>query len=196
MNSNKVNLTWNLKNFTNDMCEGSMINEGRGNIVIRGVVKNNVRPNPSVVYWASAPPTTGTSFSGSGLPFPNPEVAYDRTPNAGVVKANDDNSFEFRIEYPNAYYVGLGSLYVPPHVHIKICEEGANDRYFSVKIDEGIPFRTLTHPAPPSLNPRSGPGFYSIEEGEVRSQEQILRDSAYPDVNEMPDNFWGRRPPR
>lgn len=196
MSNNEVNMSWMQKSFINDMCEGKMVNEGHGSIVVRGIVKNTKTANPSVVYWAAAPPTRGTSFSGSGLPFPNPEVAYDRTPNSGVVKANNDGSFEFRIQYPNSYYVGLGSLYINPHVHIKICEEGSDEKYFSVKIDEGIPFRTLTHPAPPSKNPRSGPHFYHIEEEEVRSQEQILRDSAYPEINEMPDNFWGRRPPR
>ena len=34
----------------------------------------------------------------------------------------------------------------------------------------------------------------------ARSQERILRDSAYPEYNtippKIPDNFWGLRPPR
>lgn len=195
MSNNEVNLQWVQKSFINDMCSGKMINETNGSIVVRGVIKNT-NINQSVVYWASAPPTRGTSFSGSGLPFPNPEVAYDRTPNAGVVKPNNNGEFEFRIQYPNAYYIGLGSLYIAPHFHIKICGDNSDEQYFSVQIDDGIPFRTLTHPAPPSKNPRSGPEFYKIEENIVRSQEQILRDSAYPEVNEMPDNFWGKRPPR
>jgi hypothetical protein len=29
----------------------------------------------------------------------------------------------------------------------------------------------------------------------VRTQEQILRDSAYPDENKMASNFWGLKPP-
>ena len=31
--------------------------------------------------------------------------------------------FSFKLKYPNSYYVGLGSLYVSPHLHFKICEE-------------------------------------------------------------------------
>ena len=29
----------------------------------------------------------------------------------------------------------------------------------------------------------------------VRTQEQVLRDSGYPEDNRMPDNFWGLKPP-
>ncbi len=39
-----------------------------------------------VKYWASAPPTYGQSFTGSGMPYPNPAVAFQDTPNKGVVK--------------------------------------------------------------------------------------------------------------
>jgi hypothetical protein len=38
--------------------------------------------------------------------------------------------------------------------------------------------------------------FYSEPEKGARSQESILRSSAYPLTNSMPDNFWGDRPPR
>ena len=30
----------------------------------------------------------------------------------------------------------------------------------------------------------------------VRTQEQVLRDSGYPEDNKMHDDFWGLRPPR
>ena len=94
----------------------------------------------------------------------------------------------------------MGTLYVPPHLHIKICEEGF-DKFMSIKIGAGIPYRTLTHPAPPSLNPRIDSTFYNNdEELTVRSQEQILRDGGYPEYGtippEIPSNFWGKRPPR
>jgi len=38
--------------------------------------------------------------------------------------------------------------------------------------------------------------FYCEPEKGARSQEAILRASAYPSTNTMPDNFWGERPPR
>ena len=128
--------------------------EGTGDIVVQGEINSSI-PDPIIVYWAANPPTYGQGYSGSALPYYDSIQAFDRTPNIGAVKAVN-RKFEFRIKYPNSYYVGLGSLYVPPHVHFKICENKNLDinkiksegDYHTIQIDEGIPFRTLTHPAP------------------------------------------------
>ena len=107
-----------------------------------------------------------------------------------------------------------GSLYIPPHLHFKICtdkklkdeltnlnvselQKTINDKkdnitYHSIKIDSGIPFRTLTHPSPPSDVSRDSVMFYYCPGSKLPvSQEQVLRDSGYPEKNEMPSNFWG-----
>lgn len=47
-----------------------------------------------------------------------------------------------------------------------------------------------------SKKPRLSAMFYCEPEKGARSQEAILRASAYPATNTMPDNFWGDRPPR
>ena len=199
-NSNHVELEkegWRSKFFSKELCEGVIENKGDGNIEITGKLKI-AKNKAKVVYWAANPPDFNVSFSGSGLPYPSPEMAFQNTKNIGSVVA-ENGIFKIRLFYPSAYYVALGSLYVPPHIHLKICEEGY-DKYFSIKIGAGVPYRTLTHPAPPSLNPRLDSVFYNNEDLTVRSQEQILRDGAYPDYNtippEIPSNFWGKRPPR
>jgi len=179
--------------FENEACQGTITDMGSGDLLVTGQL-NNINAG-KLFYWAAAPPTYGTSFSGSGHPYPNPVVAFDNTPNKGAVEILA-GGFEFNIHYPNAYYVGLGSLYVPPHINLKLCKEGSEDTYFSITIDDGIPFRTLTYPAPPSKKPRISPMFYHECEKGARSQEAILRSGAYPTVNKMPDNFWGDRPPR
>ena len=180
--------------FDKDVCSGTVAFINSRNLVVSGQLKNN-NTTASIYYWASAPPSTGLSFSGSGMPYPSPEVAYDRTPNKGVVNSVN-GSFTFNIKYPNAYYIGLGTLYIPPHINFKVSEEGKADAYFSVQIDDGIPFRMLTYPAPPTLKPRISPQFYCEPEKGARTQEQILLSSSYPSTNTMPDNFWGNRPPR
>jgi hypothetical protein len=262
---------WRTKYFERIDCKGIAINEGQGEIIVQGEVKSET-PDPTIVYWAPNPPTYSSSFSGSALPYHDSIQAYDRTPNVGAVKAVN-RKFEFRIRYPNAYYVGLGSLYVPPHIHFKVCEkqgwskgtggvrwlmpepnnlidnnnsmapgetemmeetienqnvnrmnnlnQAVNNKntnnnknmnnlleennidlkddktYHTIQLDDGIPFRTLTYPAPPSKNPRTSPMFYHCSRNQlpVRGQEKILRDAGYPDVNKMPDNFWGLKPP-
>lgn len=184
---------WRQTLFNKDMCQGSIMYRGSGDLVIQGQLKDN--SSSKLFFWAAAPPTYGISFSGSGMPYPDPLVAYDRTPNKGIVNVSN-GSFTINMKYPNAYYVGLGSLYVPPHINFKVCQDGQSDKYFSVEVDGGIPFRTLTYPAPPSKKPRTSAMFYCEPEKGARSQESILRVSAYPETNTMPDNFWGDRPPR
>ena len=185
---------WRQIFFNKHACQGVVLNEGTGDVVVKGTVNSN-SPNPVVIYWAANPPTYSTSFSGSGLPYPNPEVAYNRTSNAGAVRANN-REFSFKLKHPNAYYVGLGTLYIPPHVHIKVCESDVEDIHHTIQLGEGIPFRTLTYPAPPSEAPRISPLFYQSVNNVVRTQEQIIRDGGYPLENKMPTNFWGLRPPR
>ena len=225
---------WRTKYFEKIDCKGIAINNGEGEILVQGEVKSKT-PNPVIVYWAPNPPTYSSSFSGSALPFHDSIQAYYKTPNVGATQCNN-RKFEFRIQYPNSYYIGLGSLYVPPHVHFKICEEshwkggtggvrfmipGPNNsntapgesnnedinnkvqdvinsnEFHTIQIDEGIPFRTLTYPSPPSKNPRTSPMFYHCGKNKlpIRGQEQVLRDSGFPEVNKMPNNFWGLKPP-
>ena len=186
--------------FNKDMCDGTIIYNPNGELLVSGQLKNS-SPNSVISFWAAAPPTKGISFSGSGMPYPSPAVAYDRTPNKGVITAVNGR-FNFVLKYPNAYYIGLGSLYIPPHINFKITEPGLQSQQtpkthnFSVQIDDGIPFRMLTYPAPPTNKPRISPLFYCEPEKGARTQESILRASSYPSTHTMPSNFWGDRPPR
>jgi hypothetical protein len=186
--------SWQKKLFNHELCSGTLSYHGSGDLIIKGQLKDSMM-SCKLFFWAAAPPTLGISFSGSGMPYPDASVAYDRTPNRGIVDVKN-GQFTIHMKYPNAYYIGLGSLYVPPHVNFKLCQEGQADSYMSIQIDDGIPFRTLTYPAPPSKKPRTSPLFYHEPEYGARSQEDILRVSAYPATNTTPDNFWGKRPPR
>jgi hypothetical protein len=189
---------WRNKFFDKTLCQGEIINNLDGNIVVKGklkIPKQNVR----VVYWASNPPDGTYSFSAAGMPYPSPEIAFENTVNKGSI-ISDGDSFEFKIYYPNSYYVGQGSLYMPPHVFVKICDP-EYDNVETIQLGPGIPFRTLTPPGPPTKNHRNSPLFYyneSLKNMDVRTQEQILRDSGYPVFDvippKMPDNFWGLRP--
>jgi hypothetical protein len=168
------------------------LNNGDGNVTVRGTVQSKTL-NPVIVFWAPNPPDYRSSFSGSGLPFANPGQAYDKTPNYGAVRAMG-RQFEFKIKNPNAYYAGLGTLYIPPHVNVKVCEDGETDKHHVIELGQGVAYRSLTYPS--GNKPRIGPMFYSQPNLPVRGQEQILKDSAYPSDNVASDDFWGLRPSR
>ena len=186
-------MNWREKLFNEKKCKGVIYNEGDGDIIVSGTVNSNI-DNPNIIFWAPSPADHLTSYSGSGLPFPNAEMAYENTPNKGMVKAKN-KSFSFRLKYPNAYYAHLGTLYISPLVNIKVCDSINEHSFITINIDQGIPYRTLTYPSPPGKNPYSSPLFFHTPEKEVRSQEQILRDSSYPKENKTPDNWWGLKPP-
>jgi hypothetical protein len=194
---------WRTLFFNNSLCEGSLQQNQQGNVDVKGkLIVNDISLNAKITYWAANPAETHYSFSGSNLPFSSPEVAFENTVNIGSSNVVN-GEFNFSIIYPNSYYAGLGTMYVPPSVNIKICDTNYENNIETIVLGPGVPFRTLVHPAPPSKNNRISPNFYkneSIENIDVRTQEQILLDSAYPIYDvvppEIPDNFWGLRPPR
>ena len=168
---------------------------GVGNHVVNGNIPLGML-DCKVVFWAANPPNFRHSFSGSGLPFGSYQQAYENTPNRGAVKTRD-GSFEFRVRYPNAYYMGLGSVYMEPSVQIKVCENGSDGKVQTIKLGHGIPFRMMTYPpSQEGTRPRRSPMFYAGRHDlPHRTQEQLLRDSGYPEENVMPKSFWGNAVP-
>ena len=194
VDNNTCGGNWRKVAFEKYNCKGIALNSGNGDITIKGEVITQSN-NPKIVFWAPNAPTYNSSFSGSGLPYYNPEQAYENTPNVGAVIA-ENRQFSFKIFYPNSYYVGLGSVYMSPRVNIKICEEGSDEgEVHTILLGEGIPFRSLTYPPVNGSVPRKDPLFYyGTDDLPVIGQEQILRNSAYPDNNQTPQNFWGLKP--
>lgn len=176
-----------------DECVCDISYDNNGSVLINGSVKN-YSPNSTLIFWAASPPDYRTSYTGSGLPYPNYEIAYENTPNKGTVPIVN-GSFTFNIRYPSGYYAGLGSAYVKPHLNLQINSMGKLGPVSVVSLGEGIPFRLLTYPPIPETAPRTSPAFYDVRHYlPVRTQEQILRDSDYPNNLKMPANFWGLRP--
>ena len=177
-------------------CE-TEINEGTGDFTVKGNVPDGTPSNSTVVFWAANPATYSTSYSGSSLPYASPSMAFENTPNKGAVKVRSDGSFEFKVQYPNSFYSGLGSLYHPPKVYVKVCNDSQDNKVQSITLGEGTPYRLLSYPPPPSSAPRRNPLFYDGRDDlPVRSQEQVLRDSGYPTESKMNNNFWGMAVPQ
>ena len=179
--------------FENVFCRGEVYQTENKDIVLKGKVNEAVQDN-MIYFIAANPPDYRASYTGSGLPFANQVQAFESTPNKGAVPIVN-NEFEIKVMYPNSYYVGLGTVIVPPTIFIEYMTPNQEKRNVSVKISDGIPYRMLTYPMQNTL-PRSNAMFYKYGwEMPVRTQEEILRDSAYPRKNEMASNFWGLKPP-
>ena len=88
----------------------------------------------------------------------------------------------------------FGTVVVPPQVNIKFVDENQLDisKVYSIKLGNCVPFRSQSWSK--KRNWDDGPMFYSNPNLPVRTQEQILIDSAYPCTNQEPENFWGLTP--
>ena len=125
-----------VSQFSDDNVKGEIYTPNDWVFIIKGET-----PNPgSVSYWAASPPDRRLSYSGSGLPFPNAEIAYENTPNVGKVPVVE-GQFEFRIEKPNTFYVGQGQELLQSHVNFRV---PGVDKTFTLKFGAAVPSRSLT----------------------------------------------------
>lgn len=97
--------------------------------------------NGMVHYIASTPPTRGYSYSGSALPYPNPEVAYSESQSRGTAVVDADGDFIIEIEQPNSYYVRQGTVLLEPHIHIYDQKEG---QLYKIALGQSVSNRSLT----------------------------------------------------
>ena len=163
-----------------------------GNIVLYGEVNKSIldylkKYKVYLKYWAANSPTKTGSFSGSGLPYPTEEVAYENTKNQGNIEIYNLN-FSLNFLKPNSYYTNQCKVLVRPHVNFMFItgENKPISGVYKIELDNFIPYRTLSMV-------RKNVMFYNNPNLPIRNQEQILQDSKYD--GKLADNFWGLRPP-
>jgi hypothetical protein len=108
-------------------------------------LKGKLHQAQAIKYWAANPMIRNYSYSGSGLPYPNPEVAYHNTPNSGLINPEDndqDQEFIITLKHPSEYYVKLGKKLLKPHVHLLLVDQ---NKIITVVIGDAIPNRSLTN---------------------------------------------------
>ena len=163
-----------------------------GNVILYGKINNTILDHLKkykvyLKYWAANSPNISASFSGSGLPFPNEEIAYENSKNQGNLEIYNLN-FSLNFLKPNSYYTNQGKVLVRPHVNFMFItgDDTPIGGVYKIELDNFIPYRTLSMV-------RKNVMFYNNSNLPVRGQEQILRDSGY--NGKLEDNFWGLRPP-
>ena len=174
------------------------ISENVEQIEVNGQMNNSLSEiskgnNLFVKYWASNPPDMRSSFAGSGLPFPNEEIAFSGSKNCDVVKAYGDR-FRFFVKRPNSYYTNMGTQLVPPQVYYQICDKYGNciGNRGCIQLGTSIPNRRLNYynTSGHSLHTTN---LYKTPQYLWRSQEAILRDSSYNNSCGA-QNWWGLTP--
>lgn len=67
-------------------------------VLIKGTVKINSK---DITIVAANPPDKLGNYSGTGLPFPNVDIAFENSKNFHKINGN---SFDVNFDYPNSYY--------------------------------------------------------------------------------------------
>ena len=126
--------------------------------------------NQQFTYNAANAPDHRASFSGSGLPFPNQEIAFENTSSKGVKKLDKSMTFAITIKTPNSYYVDMGAGLAEPTVYIEYAI-GKAPSIVPIVLRHKIPGRDLTYPiVPPPKN---------VESNDLTTQESLFKGTAY-----------------
>lgn len=147
----------------------------RGDRVFLNGVVNNPSAFHTMELWAAAPAVRNSSYSGSGLPYGNPDMAFENTPNYYVVPANGQINSIFAL--PNSYYEWDGRTKIPSAVTVVLVPKRSQAETIEVRIaiSDPLPLRTLTH----RPERGRGPSFYADKEeifGVPPNQEYVLRN--------------------
>lgn len=185
----------NSFSFASAYCQGTVeyADESKSyDVVVKGVLSDSPKDNV-VRFIAASPANRRASFTGSGLPFHSEKQAFDTTPNRGALRLSG-KAFEIPLMFPNSYYVDLGSKLVPPSLYLHYTNGRGDDRTVAIKLGDPIPYRLLGNPKDFTLEKKDAAFYHAHHNLPVRSQEQVLLDSAYPSKNKMAADFWGLKP--
>lgn len=177
------------ESFENMYCSGNIAYHEKNRVLV-DIYLNSELASEVIRYKAVAPPDYRGSFTGSALPFPNEEFAFQHSPNVGALKVSRaTRRFTITLDMPNSYYAPNGKDLIPPYVDVLYeIKESAAPFVTRIYLTKGrVLNRSLTY-----HENRTSPLFYNASLP-VRTQEQILRDSGF-QVDRS--TFWGKRPPQ
>jgi hypothetical protein len=148
-----------------------------------------------VEYLAAAPVDRMTTFTGSALPAPSLVHAFGHGASRGRTYVDaGSSSCTITVPQPNRMSGMDGQL--PPSIFVFYLREGQQTPTVDQIVLDGYHWRSLDHPG---LRTQTAAMFYSggWESLPIRTQEQILRSSAYNKFGHSDaalDSYWGLRP--
>lgn len=138
-------------------------------IYIQGRIKSPKTYNKMVLIAAN-PIDRMTNYSGSGLPFPCAEIAFDNTPNKLII--NPSGEFNTTFKYPNSFYAQNGSDKIISSVFFLLYSSNNDVINKQIELIDWCVLRTLVN-----RNSRKGPEFYAAKDYilPIASAENVMR---------------------
>jgi len=107
--------------------------------------------NKTINIIAPNPPDTLGNYSGTALPFPNIDIAFENTVNKFKIQSNN---IDIILKYPNSYNcLSNGKHKVPPTIFIS---DENNENTVKIELEDNCPTKTLV-----SRNYDNKPEFYN-----------------------------------
>ncbi len=140
---------------------------------VKGHVKQ-MAASREVVVSAANPMDRMTNYTGSGMPFPCQQIAFENTPNYARI-TEPSGSFDLEFSYPNSYYTTDAYTKIEPSVFVTLYWKDATKDKMVVRLPlvDRAPLRTLSY----RPNFYKGPEYYAVKTDivGVRGAEATMR---------------------
>ena len=125
------------------------------NIRITGSVLNRMLYR-NVMLIAPNPPNISASYSGTGLPFPCADIAFENSQN--IYQIDQSGNFDTVFTYPNSYYSINQQKKVVSSIFFILEDINGKTEYIRFALQDQYPLRTLR-----DRDGRNGPEFYEMK---------------------------------
>ena len=156
--------------FDNSFVNCSISFENNYNIVkISGNIKNPGMFQKMLIFAAN-PIDRMSNYSGSGLPFPCADIAFDNTPNKYLIESS--GFFKVTFKYPNSYYSQNGFTKIISAIFF-ILDTGNKKENFKIELKDLCVLRTLTD----RQSKKKGPEYYAAKDYllPIDTTENVMR---------------------
>ena len=123
---------------------------------INGSIKNSAMYS-SVIIIAANPIDRMSNYSGSGLPFPNYEIAFENTQN--IHKIDRTGIFDVSFKYPNSFYMLDGINKIKPSIYFIFTDINNKSFRIQYELHDILALRTLIN-----RSSRKSPEFYGAKD--------------------------------
>jgi hypothetical protein len=97
------------------------------------------------------------NYSGSGLPFPNENIAFENTPNYQIIDKSGNININFK--YPNSFYSRNGKNKIVSSIFIELTKLDGTSFQLQYELEDLNNLRTLIN-----RENRKGPEFYGAKD--------------------------------
>jgi hypothetical protein len=130
--------------------------QNNSKMFLEGYIKNPSQYSKMLVL-ASNPIDRMINYSGSGLPFPNEDIAFENTKN--MFSVSGPGSINTVFSYPNSFYSRNGKNKILPSIYIELVQGNNEPFQLQYELKDVNTLRSLIN-----RESRQGPKFYAIKD--------------------------------